>query len=51
MEQVQHIYNDLRDNNELDIIERYGTIAKYYTSGITCKTSLILLFFLYYIAF
>lgn len=51
MEQIQQIYNDLRDNNEFDIIERYGNIAKYYTSGLTCKISLIFRFLLYYIAF
>lgn len=51
MEQLQHIYNDLRDNNELDIVEKYGNIGKYYTIGIACKTSLILLFLLSYRVF
>ncbi|XP_024882874.1 uncharacterized protein LOC112461737 [Temnothorax curvispinosus] len=35
MEQVQHIYNDLRDNNEIAIVEKYGSIAKHYTTGLT----------------
>ncbi|XP_077269420.1 uncharacterized protein LOC143901206 [Temnothorax americanus] len=35
MEQVQHIYNDLRDNNEIAIVERYASNAKHYTAGLT----------------
>ncbi|XP_036146411.1 uncharacterized protein LOC118644160 [Monomorium pharaonis] len=31
MEQVQFIYDDLKDNNEIAIFERYGNIAKCYT--------------------
>ncbi|XP_028049475.2 uncharacterized protein LOC114255323 [Monomorium pharaonis] len=31
MEQLQLIYDDLKDNNEIAIFERYGTIAKRYT--------------------
>ncbi|XP_024882876.1 uncharacterized protein LOC112461741 [Temnothorax curvispinosus] len=35
MEQIQHIYNDLRDNNEIAIVERYASNAKHYTAGLT----------------
>ncbi|XP_071569979.1 uncharacterized protein [Temnothorax nylanderi] len=35
MEQVQHIYNDLRDNNEIAIVERYASNAKHYTAGLS----------------
>ncbi|XP_029175173.1 uncharacterized protein LOC114943669 [Nylanderia fulva] len=35
MEQLQCIYNDLKDNNEIAIIERYGRNAKYYTVTLT----------------
>ncbi|KAL6268528.1 hypothetical protein P5V15_001661 [Pogonomyrmex californicus] len=31
MEQIQHIYKNLRDNNEIAIVERYGSNAKHYT--------------------
>jgi len=37
MEQVQHIYNDLRDNDEIAIVEKYGGYAKQYTTGLTSK--------------
>ncbi|XP_067209640.1 odorant receptor 30a-like isoform X2 [Linepithema humile] len=32
MEQLQHIYGNLRDNNEIAIVERYGNYAKRYTA-------------------
>ncbi|XP_072757162.1 uncharacterized protein [Anoplolepis gracilipes] len=35
IQQLQHIYNNLKDSNEIDIIERYGRNAKYYTVLIT----------------
>jgi len=30
MDQIQHIYNDLRDNNGIAIIDKYGNNAKQY---------------------
>ncbi|XP_025264347.1 uncharacterized protein LOC112637056 [Camponotus floridanus] len=35
MEQLQRIFNDLKDSNEIAIIERYGKNAKYYTAILT----------------
>jgi len=35
MEQIQRIFNDLKDSNEIAIIERYGRNAKYYTATLT----------------
>jgi len=37
MEQIQHIYNGLRDSNEIAIVEKYGNNAKQYTAGLTSK--------------
>jgi len=37
MEQIQYIYNDLRDTNEIAIVEKYGNNAKQYTAGLTSK--------------
>lgn len=37
MEQLQRIFNDLKDNNEIAIIERYGRNAKCYTVTLTSK--------------
>ncbi|XP_011861662.1 PREDICTED: uncharacterized protein LOC105558534 [Vollenhovia emeryi] len=34
IEQVQHFCNDLRDNNEIAIIEKYGRNAKQYTTNL-----------------
>jgi len=31
MKQLQLIYDDIKDNNEFMIIEKYGNNAKYYT--------------------
>lgn len=45
MEQLQRICNDLKDINEIAIIERYGSHAKRYTVVFTCK---IIFFYLYY---
>lgn len=45
MEQVQFIYKDLRDNNEIAIVEKYGGNAKQYTVGLTSKTSFAFDFF------
>ncbi|XP_070522374.1 uncharacterized protein [Cardiocondyla obscurior] len=33
--QLHHIYNDLRDKNEIAIIERYGSKANCYTASLT----------------
>jgi len=45
MEQVQHIYNDLRDNDEIAIIEKYGDYAKKYTVGFTSKMTFVVFYF------
>jgi len=37
MDQIQHVYNDLRDSNELGIINKYGNNAKQYTAVLTSK--------------
>ncbi|XP_071646922.1 uncharacterized protein [Temnothorax longispinosus] len=42
IEQIQHIYNDLRNNNEFDIVERYGNNAKYYTAILTILSSIVI---------
>ncbi|XP_018361497.1 PREDICTED: uncharacterized protein LOC108760194 [Trachymyrmex cornetzi] len=31
LEQLQHIYNEIKDENEIAIIEKYGLNAKHYT--------------------
>ncbi|KAL6445399.1 hypothetical protein ACFW04_002294 [Cataglyphis niger] len=35
IEELQRIYNDLEDGNEIAIIEKYGRNAKYYTATLT----------------
>ncbi|XP_025992926.2 odorant receptor 49b-like [Solenopsis invicta] len=46
MEQFQRIHNDLKDNNEIAILERYGNLAKrytiLYTVGLCCCLSIII---------
>jgi len=37
MDQIQHVYNDLRDSNEIAIINKYGNNAKQYTAVLTSK--------------
>ena len=37
MDQIQHIYNDLRDSNEIAIINKYGNNARQYTTVLTSK--------------
>lgn len=46
MEQIQHIYNDLRDSNEIAIVEKYGGDGKKYTAGLTSKTTSFAFYFL-----
>ncbi|XP_028048237.1 uncharacterized protein LOC114254955 isoform X1 [Monomorium pharaonis] len=46
MDQVQHIYNDVIDNNEIAIVEKYGNKAKKYTVVLIGKH--YFLFFLYF---
>lgn len=41
MEQLKQICNDLKDNNEIAIIEKYGNYAKRYTIRLTRKIILI----------
>ncbi|XP_039308937.1 uncharacterized protein LOC120358523 [Solenopsis invicta] len=38
LEQLQHLYNELTDENEINIIKQYAIYAKRYTIGLTCKT-------------
>lgn len=38
IKQLQHIFNGLKDENEIAIIERYRCDAKYYTIKIIGKT-------------
>ncbi|XP_036149191.1 uncharacterized protein LOC118647787 [Monomorium pharaonis] len=44
MEQIQLIYDDLKDNNEIAIFKRYVNISKRYTTAFISKTIL----FIYY---
>jgi len=44
MEQLQRIYDDLKDNNEIAIIDRYGDNAKHYTTIFTSRTIFLFLF-------
>lgn len=37
LEQLQHIYNKLKNVNEIAIIEKYGRITKYQTITIISK--------------
>jgi len=37
LEQLQHIYNELTDKNEINIFEKYDNYAKRYTIIILCK--------------
>jgi len=37
MDQIQYVYNDLRDNNEIAVIDKYGNNAKQYTARLTSK--------------
>jgi len=46
MEQLQRIFNDLKDSNEIAIIERYGRNAKCYTATLT-SNSIFQLFLLF----
>jgi len=38
LEQLQNMYNNLTDKNEITIIKKYGSYAKRYTAGLICKT-------------
>lgn len=37
MEQLQHMCNNLKDNNEIVIVKKYANIAKFYTIMLTSK--------------
>lgn len=41
MEQLQNVCNELKDENEIAIIEKYGTKAKYFTIIIIRKTMVV----------
>lgn len=37
MEQLQHMCDNLKDNNEIAIVEKYSNYAKRYTTILTSK--------------
>jgi len=39
MERLQYIYNDLRDENEFDIYDKHGKIAKRITLAFISKNN------------
>jgi len=41
LEQLQDVYNKLKDENEIAIIEKYGSKAKCYTIAIIRKTMVV----------
>jgi len=41
LEQLQHIYSEIKDENEIAIIEKYGCNAKRYTVRIIRKIKFI----------
>lgn len=45
MEQLKQICNDLKDNNEIAIIESYGSNAKRFTIRLTSKIMLMFIIF------
>jgi len=47
MDQLQYTYNDLKDNNEIAIVERYEDNAKCYTTMLTSKTIPFIFIFIY----
>lgn len=47
MEQFQYIYNNIKDNNEFVIIEKYGNNAKHFTIALISKKIFLLWFLLY----
>lgn len=47
MKQLQFIYDDLKDNNEIAIIEGYGNNAKRYTTMLTSKKNIFLHLFIF----
>ncbi|XP_025073403.1 uncharacterized protein LOC105424453 [Pogonomyrmex barbatus] len=48
LEQLQHIYNELKDEKEIDIIKRYGNNAKRFTAIVILFhiNNLVLVFFM-----
>jgi len=41
LEQLQDVCNELKDDNEIAIIEKYGSKAKFYTTAIIRKTMVV----------
>jgi len=41
LEQLQDVCNELKDENEIAIIEKYGSKAKFYTTAIIRKTMVV----------
>lgn len=37
MEELQRMCNELKDENEVAIIKKYGGIAKFYTAALICE--------------
>jgi len=48
LEQLQQIYSELKDENEMAIIKKYGYNAKCYTIRIIRKIKFINLYYLYF---
>lgn len=46
LEQLQDVCNELKDENEIAIIEKYGSKAKYYTTTIIRKTIVVESYFI-----
>ncbi|XP_014478945.1 PREDICTED: uncharacterized protein LOC106746664 [Dinoponera quadriceps] len=41
MEELQRICNELKDENEIAIMKKYGNIAKFFTAALMCKSIII----------
>lgn len=41
LDQLQYICNELKDENEIAIIERYGYYTRCYTIKMICKTTVL----------
>lgn len=49
MMELQHIFNKLKDENEIAIVEKYGRTAKRYTIAFTGKTIFIDLYIIIFL--
>ena len=41
LEQLQHMVNELTDENEINILKQYAIYAKRYTIVFSCKTIIV----------